>query len=86
MKTLETMLYYFWGSAVAFFAGVIFCVACGGGNTQVSAESARVAACQGVEQSIEDSDANLHEKIERIDCVRTVCDALHSRIVESADE
>lgn len=82
MRTFETMFYYFWGSAAAFFAGLVFCASCGGGNAQVSAESARVAACQGVEQSIEDSDANLHEKIERIDCVRAVCDALHSRLAE----
>lgn len=72
-------------AAAAYLTGVL-CASCGGGSAQVSAETARVSACQGVEQSIEDSDADLNTKIDRLRCVRAVCDALHERIVEESEQ
>lgn len=73
-------------SIVSLIATILTFAACGGSQPAVTAERARVTACQVVEQEIEDSDASFQEKVDRIDCVRAVCDALHGELVESVDE
>lgn len=60
------------------------CAACGGTQPTVTAEGARVTACQAVEQRIEDSDAAVTAKIDQLRCVRAVCDEMHERIVEES--
>jgi hypothetical protein len=68
----------------ALLAAVLWLVAgCGGGAVEL--ETARVAACQGAEASIEEAydagDLDITEASAAIDCARAVCDRLHEEIV-----
>ena len=60
--------------------GFAFAGGCGGGGAQTSAETARVAACQAIEDRIERTDAGVTAKMDALKCVRAVCDELHERI------